>query len=447
MSFRHCFSSLPEYLQDLPQGPRQGSLNREGFEPAADAAGHPFPEGESCGPQWRDPRVLLTVDRLQSKRKDCLSSFDSTGAAGICSPRTEIRCLTIDDNVRRARSAPPRPQSSLAAMRLSMQIFGVQADLGSLISSRRRSISVNPQSTSRAQIARHAMQYGYITDVLAKKHFHGEPAPLGYSSPRLAAVDLENIDIDARAGRARPAPQAPSEGILPWNSPSNDIYAGCGEESFTSRPRTARSLKYFEIAMESERYAKLIGRPHEKTEKELRGKRLAIELERQDKLADKCDDAAWSATKDDLRSKLSMRSTTASEGSGTPSESEATEASNTEPKLRPRSLLARSRSPTQSLSQKSRSKFNLNISESVCDEGDEDDVWGVPHRRQTPPPMAVRRVMASVMPNIDLPQELMADLQAALQTAALDTTSQRSRQQRRYGASPPRPRRSTKWQR
>jgi len=249
-----------------------------------------------------------------------------------------------------------------------MQTFGVWPDIDSHVSGRRRSISPNFTPATRAEVEKRALCYGDIVGVTCKKHFHGAPPP-GSASPRLAAVAMESIDIDQRAGRARPASQPPrAEGILPWSSASYSLE--CPRESLNPMPR-GRSLQYFEKVLEADRYAKLIGRPHAGTEKEIHRQRLALELERQQK----CDDTLLDAAKDDACSGISALSTAASERSLTP------------------------------------------ISELPMQSDMDEDVHGddAPCQEDISVPLAVRRVMASLAPSAEnIAEDLRQDLQSAL---------------------------------
>jgi len=127
-------------------------------------------------------------------------------------------------------------------------------------------------------VTKRAMKFGDITDISTKKHFVGAPSP-GTSSQRLAAVALESLDIDARAGRAHLV-DTPVEGILPTRTPSFSLE--CHHKPLSAAPRRP-NMRYFEKSLEAERYAKLIGRPHAAPSKELQRVRLALGLDRQEK--------------------------------------------------------------------------------------------------------------------------------------------------------------------
>lgn len=430
MATRHCFSSLPEYLWDLPQGPRQGGVSREGFDVASDAAGHPFPAGES------DDRVMFTVDTLPIKRRDPLASFDRTGAATGGAPLTEIRALHIDDHVRRARSEPPQTIAVNGAQLIAMQTFGVIPCIDSSISGRRRCASPEFSPPTRTEVGRRAVRYGDIVDVPSRKRIIWSPC---LSSPRLAALQMESIDIDQRYGRKRPAScQAPAKGILPMDSP--DFSLECKYEPLKASPRR-KSYDYFKKSLEAERYARLIGRPHAGTAKEIQGVRLALELQRQRE----CEEALPSHLKRELRSRLSVVSTTASDdGSATmitprsPAQSERSR-----PPSTAGSRASRSKSPVP-LSAASRSVFgHWKELEAAADEhGSAEDVENdeVPHRQQTNIPLGVRRIMASLMPNTDdISEELMEDLRSALSVSMRSLGSARGpTRSTRYACSPPR---------
>merc|ERR1719387_1423296 len=95
---------------------------------------------------------------------------------------------------------------------------------------------------------------------------------------------MECIDIDQRAGRKRSSScRAAIQGILPLESPSFSLE--CVTEPLKASPRR-RSLQYFEKSLEAERYARLIGRPHAGTLKEIQRARLALELRRQKETED-----------------------------------------------------------------------------------------------------------------------------------------------------------------
>jgi len=283
MIFRHCHSKLPQHLWELQDGPRHGGYNRIGFEAAPDAAGHPFPKGApSCHVLFDGrpfPQGEPNVDGFQHKRKDLVTSFDHTGAAGCGSPRTEVRAFTVDDHARRARSEPPQSDASCAVQLLAMQNFSVFPGIDSQVRGRLRCLSPELSLACRSEVGKRALKFGDITDIPTKKSFCGAPSP-GISSPRLAAVALESLDIDARAGRAHLV-DTPAEGILPTNKPSLGLE--CRHDPLSAGPRR-KDMRYFDNKLEADRYAKLIGRPQAATNKELQRMRLKLEAEVYDTL-------------------------------------------------------------------------------------------------------------------------------------------------------------------
>lgn len=271
---RHCYPLLPDYLEALPQGRRIGSLNRQGYEPHRDAAGYIFPDGE-C-----DNRIPITVDRLPSKRANSLKRFDSTGAAGICSPRMTQHptLLTMEYGVRRARSEPPQLASSRSASLLANEYFGVTPDVGSGLRQLRRCLSPALQPLTHCQAAASPASLGDIDCVQTRRRFNGAPAQ-GSNSPRLAMKETEALcfDIDARmmAGackgrgfaRDRETPCRATAGMLPWASPTAEF-----EHSDQSPVRPGHGLiTWLEKTAEAEHYAKLLGRPSSDPRGDARG--------------------------------------------------------------------------------------------------------------------------------------------------------------------------------
>jgi hypothetical protein len=423
MAERYCFSALPGYLQELPGGCRQGSVSREGYETAFDAAGHPFPNSE------RDARLLPTVDTLPSKRREPLASFDRKGAA-TGAPLTEVRALHVDDHVRRALSEPPRHLETVGSKLLSMQSFGVLPGIDCPISGRRRSLSPEFSPPTRTEIGKRAVQYGDIVDVPRKKRMEKGFAP-GSFSPRLSAVAMECIDIDQHAGRKRSSSyQAASKGIVPLESPSFSLE--CASEPLKASPR-CRSLQYFEKTLEAERYARLIGRPHAGTLKEIQRVRLALELQRQKET----EEEAPSRIKHQL-SRLSMLSTTAS---GASEGSLPTLSPRSQPPSSPKCRMSRSKSPVP-LSAASRSVFeHWNDEEADLITASQDgNSESVPVVVANTPPLGVRRLMASLLPDADaMSEDLMHDLRSVISTSMQSFGKHHGAQRtRRFGCSPPR---------
>mmetsp|Transcript_89934 Transcript_89934/g.142088 ORF Transcript_89934/g.142088 Transcript_89934/m.142088 type:complete len:475 (-) Transcript_89934:284-1708(-) len=245
---RYCFASLPKYLSELPNGPRIGPVNRPGYEPSWDAAGHPFHDGE------HDSRNVMIVDDLPHK---LAHDFDITGAAGLCSPRVELRAVTVDGPMRRARSSPPDIATTRLVQQRSLQAFGVRAEIDSP-RFRRRVCSVQSPSPTRDQASKMASRFSNIDEIVAKKHFHFSAGPGAWMSPRYAARCTELIDIDSHGGRIiSPRKTLAAEGILP--AKESFELAPTNGWTFEQTPRR-HNMTYFSKTLEAEKNAKLLGR-------------------------------------------------------------------------------------------------------------------------------------------------------------------------------------------
>merc|ERR1719199_1165341 len=152
---------------------------------------------------------------------------------------------------------------------LSMQSFGVLPDIDDGLGHRRRYRSPSPESATpnRQESAKRAIAFRDIEGVQSKRHLSPQHSP----SPSATAA-MKTIDIDARVGHGRTpgSARSPSKGILPMDSPS---YSMTCPASYMGSPRVSprgKSFNYFEEALSAERYAKLLGRPHTRTDKGLR---------------------------------------------------------------------------------------------------------------------------------------------------------------------------------
>jgi hypothetical protein len=264
---------LPVDLQELPSGPRQGGYSRPGYEVAWDAAGNAFPKGEP----W-DARVLTTIDSVQQKRKNCMSGFDRTGAAGCGSPRDEVRAFTIDDHNRRARSEPPKPELHRVTQLQSMQAFGLPLDIDNGLCGHRLRCNTEPSEPTRQLAAEQAMRFRNIDCILAKKHF------LGKSRSHQEALCLRsesNGDITPRNGKRQVIEKRAADAILPA-SECYSLACKVNHGAWRQAPRS-RSFDYFEKTLQAERYAKLLGRPNVDSDREFNQKALAALMEKQQK--------------------------------------------------------------------------------------------------------------------------------------------------------------------
>lgn len=311
---RCCASLLPDYVEELPQGRRIGPLNRFGYEPTwshnFDASGHPFPAGE------HDSRIPLTVDGLPIKRPhdSRVPAFDESGAAGRGSPRTEMRSLTVDDSVCRARSCPPTAAAFRTASIRTMEAFGIGPDQFACgLRFRRRCLSPELRIETHSEAAKTAVRVGNIDCMLSKKHFHDYPSPGASLSPRLAAQKTEAVDIDIHPGRARQGTSIAAKGTLPRASASFEIDSP--KSPVRCAPRK-HALKYYEQTAEAESYAKLIGRPAAVTPKDIQATRLALEqLEKRARMPDTARGHTGSVGSIDLHSIIDSWSMVSSEPS------------------------------------------------------------------------------------------------------------------------------------
>jgi len=442
---RHCFSLLPECLEELPQGRRSGSLNRQGYEPHAGAAGYSFPNGE-C-----DSRIPMTVDRLPSKRAHSLRRFDSTGAGGICSPRMTQHptLLTMEYGVRRASSEPPQLALSRSASMRANEYFGVTPDVGSGLRHLRRCLSPALQPLTHCEAATAAASLRDIDCVQTKRRFHGAPAQ-GSNSPRLAMKGTEElcIDIDARMmggyckGRGLAngghTPSRASAGMSPRASPSREL-----ENSDESPVRRGHGLiAWLEKTAEAENYAKLLGRPSAAARgdpREARGVALnrkqlqqrergwqSVTAVQDQSLCNQSLDASsicsWSMLCSEPNSPLAgvtKRMMRAYSGSGI-STAPSTEGSRPDSPRRvvvDKTLSKASRSIFASLEDSEIKRTALAMAEensatsSVC--GDE------PPGDSVKVPLGLRRVVASMLPNTEgLTDDMVQELQAAIGASA-----------------------------
>jgi hypothetical protein len=280
MGFRHCLNDFPRDLCELPGGPRQGSVNRSGYEIAWDAAGNDFPKGE------HDDRTVLTIDNVLQKRRNCWDVFDPTGAAGCGSPRDEVRAFTIDDHNRRARSEPPKHQTMRVSQLQSLQTCGVPLDIDNDLCGRRKRCGIDPSEPTRQQQAHQAMLFGDIECVLVKKHFVGNRGPKELLSPRLESIGLETIDIDSRTRKRQVVEKIAADTVLPTSS-CFGLSCEVNHGAWRQAPRS-HSFDYFEKTLQTERYATLIGRPNMKSDREFNRARLVALVEQQEKV-----DASW----------------------------------------------------------------------------------------------------------------------------------------------------------
>lgn len=327
LGFRSTFcTGVPSYDQAFSQSRRTGPLSRPGYEAAWDGAGNPFPKGE------RDDRIVATVDALQKKRTGCLQKFDREGSAG-CSPTpSDVRAFTIDEHPRRARSEPPRPQTSRLIEMRTMQAFGVQPAIESAICGRRQNIAFEPLPASRQQKLQRAAECGDMEGATMKRHFVGNCAEAEVLSARQIKSKLQTVDIDSHGGKSGVIKRAVSEEVLPFASPGFSLECRRNYGAWSQSPRT-KSYGYFEKTLAAEKYAKLLGRPNVQSDSKFNKARLALQAQAQHPLGSvldtiideiECGDAETDSTD------LTDKSTTASQGS---TESECRNSSSAKKKL------------------------------------------------------------------------------------------------------------------
>jgi len=235
-------------------GPRLGPVSRAGHEVCWNAAGNPFKNGE---PELRTWSVDAAC--LPRRRKDPLGSFISDDAAGRGRPRIEVRALDVDSHVRRAHSEPPKATRTRSEVELAMQAFGIYSDVDSFAV--RRRVQAETLPPTKAMMGRTAMEFTDITSVLRRRTFHDAAPPGSSLSPRMAAKELESIDIDSHYGRRRSMSCESSARSAPWLRTSFD-------EPMSDSPRQTR-CQFFEHSLSADRYASLIGRPHCRSKAEL----------------------------------------------------------------------------------------------------------------------------------------------------------------------------------
>jgi len=220
---RLCLNSLP-LRQDLSGGyfsgsPRTGPVTRAGFEPQWQAAGSPFPNGE---PETR--ALYIDGSQMSRKRSAPLDTFDRNGAVGTGPPRTEVRALTIDDPVCRARSEPPRRTPSRVEVERALQAFGAPCNSEN-IHGRRQARSPEIVET-RTDVIRAAAQVSDIQGMCTKKHFHRSLSPESSLSPRLAAARLDAVCIDAhrRRKQIKPTVSSPEKEETPYQLSEKEVH-------------------------------------------------------------------------------------------------------------------------------------------------------------------------------------------------------------------------------
>jgi hypothetical protein len=372
----------------------------------------------------------MTVDDLPRKRDNPLAFFDATGAAGIGSPRIDVRTLSIDDRVRRARSEPPQLESTRATQTLSMQAFGILAGIDTPGRFRRRALSPEFTPAARDQVAKMGAIYGDIERITAKKHFRSSSME-ALMSPRLVAKAIESIDIDAQTGRAKLLDKKAALGILP---DSASFEMDTTTQTTFGQSRRSKNLCYYEKTLEAERYAKLIGRPQSQPRTEFSWPQSALKIENlqqrergwqynfavkdgHEQLMAACD---WSTcdgsepnspvasanVRDRIFKSLSVISTAASEEgewSGSVKSGRSW----------------REREKEQSLSKASRSIFTglkeSDLKAVAMGLVNEDNADGYDYDHSTKVPLGVRRIVSSMLPNTDAMTESMAsELQAAI---------------------------------
>jgi hypothetical protein len=302
MGFRLCFSNLPIDQCDLPGGPRQGNVSRSGSEVACDAAGNAFAQGE------RDDRIVLTIDNVQQKRKNCWSGFDRTGVAGCGSPRDEARAFTVDDHNRRARSEPPQPQMSRVTQLQSMKSFGVPLDIDNGLCGHRQRCEIASSAPTRQQDADLAMRVGDIDRIQAKKHFSGNRGPRESLSPRIQSDDLVEIDVNLRSRKRQVIAKPAADAILPTTA-CYSLACEVNHGAWCQAPRS-KSFDYFEKISEAERYAKLLGRPNIESDRVFNRAPLVALMEKQQQVLDTIVDSDEEV---DVDRNIASMSTTASE--------------------------------------------------------------------------------------------------------------------------------------
>jgi hypothetical protein len=299
-----------------------------------------------------------------------------------------------------------------------MQVFGVNSDIDADHRGHRLHLSPRSSVQSRREQVQTALRYGDIEGVPMKRHFVNNRAPCESLSPRAAAVSVESVDIDSHRPKGALMTRTASEGILPFASSDFNLACEVNHGAWCQAAR-GRCLKYFEQALQADRYAKLIGRPHSESDKELNRTRLALEVEKNNKACwtlDAIPDVNDTDTLEDFaidvdserKHRLSTQSTTASEGSSASPETNFRCIG--QQLSKEKIFLLNGKDPV--MSKISRSIFaqsqDANIG-SLFEESDTLDNL----------PLGLRRVVASLVPNAaDLSENAMQDLRQAIGSSA-----------------------------